>query len=118
MVETRGLKKAHCSNWAGSKATKRAGPNCAGPSSPGRAPAAEKRGDVEGELEGPVEGSDVGPEEGALLKVGLPEGDEEGCGETLDTQMATFDDSEDGSDLGPEEAFIDRRAAIDLKTSG
>jgi hypothetical protein len=35
-------------------------------------------GDTEGELQGPVEGLDVGTEEGALLKIGWLEADEEG----------------------------------------
>ena len=35
------------------------------------------------ELEGPVDGSDKRLEEGALLKLGWIEGDEEGCAEAL-----------------------------------
>jgi hypothetical protein len=33
----------------------------------------------------PRDGSDEGPEEGAMLKLGLLEGDEEGCAEKLDS---------------------------------
>ena len=40
--------------------------------------------DLDDEVEGPVDGSDEDGEEGALLTLGLLEGDEEGCLETLD----------------------------------
>ena len=40
---------------------------------------AERLGDPDGNVEGPLDGCDEGPEDGALLKLGLLEGDEEGC---------------------------------------
>ena len=37
----------------------------------------ETLSEAEGELEGPVETSDVGPKEGAMLRLGLLDGDED-----------------------------------------
>jgi hypothetical protein len=58
--------------------------------------AVETLGEADGELESPVEHTHSGPEEGAMLKVGFLEADEEGCAETLGNETGV-DDPEEGT---------------------
>jgi hypothetical protein len=55
---------------------------------------------------GSVHRSGVGGAEGALLTLGLLEGDEEGCAETLGDPDADVEGPVDGSIEGPEEGAL------------
>ena len=58
------------------------------------------------EVEGPEIGSDEGPEEGALLTLGLLEGDEDACAETLRNLDGEVEGPVDGSNEEGEGAAL------------
>ena len=88
---------------------------------------ADTLGDAEGETEGLVDGADVGNEEGALLKLGLLDGDEEGEGEidgnnvgpelgdveTLGEAEGELEGPAETSDVGPKEGAMLRLGLLD-----